>query len=131
MTKVYITQFDLERLTKLIDKRKPYDDYDEALIAELARAEVIEPHSIPPNVITMNSLAKFKDEHGDSWEYQLVFPEDADITQYKISILSPIGCSLIGCKVGDTIVLPTPKGRRQLKVEALLYQPERSGNFDQ
>lgn len=130
MTQIYITQFDIERLNKLLAKRKPYDEYDQALISELSRAKIIKPELVPADVITMNSLVKFKDDQGDSWEYQLVFPEAADLTKNKISILSPIGCSLIGCKVGNTVTIPTRKGRKALVVEAVIYQPERSGNFD-
>lgn len=131
MTQIYITKFDLERLEKVLDKSKPHDEYDQALMAELSRAEIVEPEAVPSDVITMNSEVKFKDEHGDNWQYSLVFPEDADIAQSKISILSPIGCSFIGYRVGDTITIPTPKGRKQLTIEEVLYQPERSGNFDQ
>jgi regulator of nucleoside diphosphate kinase len=130
MTQIYITQFDLDRLEALLEKRKPHDEYDDALIAELKRAEIIAPESVHPDVITMNSLVKFKDDHGDSWEYHLVFPEDADLTKNKISILSPIGCALIGYAVGSTVTIPTPNGRKELTVEEVLFQPERSGNFD-
>lgn len=130
MSKIYITKHDLERLNQLLAKRKPHDDNDKALIAELSNADVVEPKAIPSDVITMNSRVKFKDEHGDSREYSLVFPNDADIVKNKISILSPIGCSLIGYKVGSTISIPTPKGKKDLIVEEILYQPERSGDLD-
>lgn len=131
MTQVYITQFDLDRIHNLLAKRKPHGPYDEALIAELSRAKIILPKEVPADVITMNSQVKLKDEHGESWEYQLVFPEDADFTLHKISVLSPIGCSIIGYRVGDTVTIPTPKGRKELTIEAILYQPESAGNFDQ
>lgn len=130
MIKIYITQFDYDRLTKLLSKRKPYDDSDKALIAELERGEIIDPKDVPPDVITMNSQVRFKDEYGDGWEYWLVFPEDADLDKNKISILSPIGCALLGYRKGDTITVPTPKGRRELTVEEIIHQPEREGNFD-
>jgi len=127
--KIYISKFDLARLTKLLDKKRSHDEYDKALIKELTRAEVIEPASIPTDVITMNSQIKFKDEHGKSWGYWLVFPEDADLAQGKLSILSPIGCSLIGYRVGSKVTIPTPKGRKELTVTEVTYQPERSGDF--
>jgi regulator of nucleoside diphosphate kinase len=131
MTKVYITQFDYDRLKKLLDKKKPHDDFDKALIYELERGEIVEPKDIPPDVITMNSHVRFTDEYGDSWEYWLVFPEDSNLSESKISILSPIGCALLGYKIGDQITIHTPnKGRRSLKVEEILSQPEREGNFD-
>lgn len=128
--KIYITRFDLDRLNKLISKRKPHDKYDKALLTELSLAEIVAPASIPTNVVTMNSVVKFRDQAGGSQEYSLVFPEDADLAKNKISILSPIGCSLIGYKVNDELSVPTPKGEKTLVVEEILYQPERSGDFN-
>ena len=130
MSKIFITQFDYDRLKKLLDKKKPHDDYDKALLAELEKGEIVEPASIPPNVITMNSHVRFTDEYGHDWDYWVVFPEDADLTKNKISVLSPIGCALLGYKIGDKVTLHTPKGRHNLVVEEILSQPEREGKFD-
>ena len=131
MTKIYITQFDYDRLMKLLEKKKPHDDYDKALLYELKRGEIVEPQDIPHDVITMNSHVKFKDEHDNKWDYWVVFPEDVDLNLNKISILSPIGCALLGYKVGDNVTLHTPlQGRRDLVVEEVLSQPEREGKFN-
>ncbi len=129
MSKIYVTQFDYDRLMKLLNK-KTHDDYDRALIAELEKCEIIEPKNVPPDIITMNSQIQFKDEQGSTWKYWLVFPEDADLASQKISILSPIGCSLIGYRKGDTITIPMPKGEKKLIVEEIIHQPEREGKFD-
>lgn len=130
MSKIYITQFDKDRLMKLLDKKKPHDDFDKALLVELGKGELVKPKEVPADVITMNSEIRFRDEHGDDWEYWLVFPEDADLTKNKISILSPIGCALLGYGVGDKITLHTPQGRKDLTVEEVIHQPEREGDFD-
>lgn len=131
MAKIYITQFDYDRLTHLLDNKKPHDDFDKALLKELEGGEIVEPKNVPPDVITMNTHVRFVDDHGDDWDFWLVFPEDADLTQNKVSVLSPIGCALLGYKVGDTVTLNTPKhGKRELKVEEILSQPEREGKFD-
>lgn len=131
MAKIYITQFDYDRLTHLLDNKKPHDDFDKALLKELESGEIVEPKNVPPDVITMNTHVRFVDDHGDDWDFWLVFPEDADLTQNKVSVLSPIGCALLGYKVGDTVTLNTPKhGKRELKVEEILSQPEREGKFD-
>ena len=127
---IFITKFDLERLKNLLDKKLRLDDYDHALLTELKKAQVVEPELIPGDVITMNSKIRLKEENGDSWDCTLVFPEDADIEEDKISILSPIGCSIIGYKVGSTISFPTPKGDKQVSVEDILHQPERSGDMN-
>lgn len=52
MTKIYITQFDYDRLKGLLAKKIPHDDFDKALLYELERAEIVEPKDIPPDVIT-------------------------------------------------------------------------------
>lgn len=130
MNKIHITQYDLDRLQQLLNKQRLHNEYDEALASELSQAEIVESTAIPPDVITMNSKVRFKTENDEIWEYSLVFPEDANIAQNKISIMSPVGCSLIGHKVGSKITLPTPKGRKELVVEEIIYQPERSGDLD-
>lgn len=131
MNKIYITKNDHKKLVDLISEKWPNDDYDQALLAELNRAEIVESASIPPDVITMNSLINFTDmQNSESFKYWLVFPEEADIAQNKISVLSPIGCALLGYKIGDIIDLKIPAGQKQLKVEKILHQPEAAGNFD-
>lgn len=130
MLKIYITQFDYDRLMKLLSKRLPHNDNDQALLAELERGEIVAPKDIPSDTITMNSQVRFKDEFDEAWDYWLVFPEDADITKNKISVLSPIGCALLGYRKGDTVTIPTPKGRRELTVVDIVHQPEREGNFE-
>ncbi|MFY9228193.1 MAG: nucleoside diphosphate kinase regulator [Candidatus Microsaccharimonas sp.] len=130
MTKIYVTQFDYDRLIKLLDDKKPHDDFDKALLYELKRCEIVDQKSIPGDVITMNSHVLFTDESGEDLDYWLVFPEDAELPNNKISILSPVGCALLGYKVGETVTLHTPnKGRRNLVVKDVLSQPEREGKF--
>ena len=130
MARIFITKFDYERLKKLLDDKKPNDEFDKTLLAELERGEVVDPKDVPADVITMNSQVRFKDEQGNDLEYWLVFPEDADLPNNKISILSPIGCALLGYAKGDEVAIPTPKGQRKLIVEEIVHQPEREGNFD-
>lgn len=131
MNKIFITKNDHKKLIDLLDKKWPNDDDDKALLLELERAEIVEPEKIPGDVITMNSLVSFTDiESKTRLQYMLVFPQDADISQNKISVLSPIGCALLGYRIGDVITLETPAGERKIKVEQILLQPEAQGNFD-
>jgi regulator of nucleoside diphosphate kinase len=130
MNETRISQFDKDRLTRLLAKKGPQDDFGKALLAELDRGELVQPHDVPPDLITMNSEIRFQDKYGDSWEYWLVFPEDADLKKNRLSVLSPIGCALLGYKVGDTITINTPQGRIGLTVKELIHQPEREGNFN-
>jgi regulator of nucleoside diphosphate kinase len=134
MNKIYITTTDHEKLIELLQKTKEKmtpDKVDTLLFNELKRAEIVDPEDIPPDVVTMNSRVRFTDiESGKELMFWLVFPEEADIFEGKISILSPIGSSLIGYKVGDIFEFETQSRARKLRIEEILYQPEAVGHYE-
>jgi regulator of nucleoside diphosphate kinase len=130
---IFVTTKDAERLRKLIREAFYTDyrgsDYLKKLAEEMEKASVVKPDQIPADVITLNSTARLVDqETNEEMVYTLVFPEDADVSQGKISILAPIGTAMLGYKVGDTFEWDTPGGTRTLRVKEILYQPEASGD---
>lgn len=131
---IFITQFDLDRLKALIsEKRATGGDnaYLNDLEEELGQAEIVDSKDIPADVITMNSKVRMEDaETGEEMIYSLVFPQDADIDEGRISVLAPIGTGMIGYKKGDIIEWPVPAGMRKIEILEILYQPEASGDFD-
>lgn len=134
--KIYITEFDKNRLLELIKLVKQNGEQNKCslreLEQELQRAKVVKPEKIPANVITMNSRVKIKNIDNDKESvYQVVFPNDVDIEDGKISVLAPIGTALLGYKVGDTITWKVPSGDKSFFVEQMLYQPEASGVYDE
>jgi len=132
---IHITEFDLKRLRQLIASWQRSDfsrrsDLQE-LEEELNRGLLVEPHDMPRDVITMNSTTFLLDiDTGQKFTYTLVFPNDADLHQNKISVLAPIGTAMLGYCVGDTFEWKVPDGIRHLKVMGILYQPEASGHYD-
>ncbi len=48
--------------------------------------------------------------------YQLVTSEESDVSKGLISTTSPIGRSLLGKRVGDTVTVVTPNGKRELEI---------------
>lgn len=132
--RICITEFDLERLRKLITdaQRTKYrgSDYLTRLRTELDRAKVVKTPEVTGDVVTMNSTVSMVDlETGKEEVYTLVFPEDADAGQGKISILAPIGTAMLGYEVGDVFEWEVPGGRRRLQVKKVLYQPEAAGDY--
>jgi regulator of nucleoside diphosphate kinase len=102
----------------------------EQLQAELDRGRLVAPQDVPPDVITMNSCVCLVDlDTGEEMTWTLVFPEDADIDQNRISVLAPIGTAMLGYSVGDTIEWPVPEGMRRIQVKEILYQPEAAGDY--
>ena len=131
---IYITEYDMTRLEELLAAAERFEDRDKKHLRELGeellRGEVVAPVDIPKDVITMNSKVRLKDlDSREQIIYSLVFPNEADISQNRISILAPIGTALIGYRVGDTIEWEVPAGLRRLKVEEILYQPEAAGDY--
>ncbi len=51
--------------------------------------------------------------------YQLVFPEVADLEKGLLSIASPIGKALVGLKEGDEVAIEIPSGARNFEVLSL------------
>ena len=67
-------------------------------------AEIVKPHKVPKDVITMRSKARLRDlDTGREMVYSLVFPDEADSNKGKISILAPVGTAMIGYGTGDII----------------------------
>lgn len=133
--KLYITGQDKERLLKLIhgdidlkEKNKPYI---QDLELELEKAAVVDPGSIPADVITMNTkvLLRFDDTLEDM-VYTLVYPSDSAIKENRLSVLSPIGTALLGYKAGDVIQWKIPDGAVRIEVKEILYQPEAAGDME-
>jgi regulator of nucleoside diphosphate kinase len=131
---IYVTSSDLDKLQNLLrDARQTNyrgSTYLEMLKQELDRATVVPSKEIPHDVITMRSTALLKDvDTGEEMELTLVFPEDADPIEGKISIFAPIGTAMLGYRIGDTFTWETPDGDRTLRVERILFQPEASGDY--
>lgn len=133
--KISITAVDRERLLKLINKEREFGsaknkEYLKDLEHELNGADVVPSENIPANAITMNSRILLKDlETGEETVYTLVYPEDADLLEDKISILAPVGTAILGYLEGDIIDWNVPGGVVRFKVEKLLYQPEAAGDY--
>jgi regulator of nucleoside diphosphate kinase len=130
-----VTEYDLKRLREVILDADSIgykgSTYIEALRGELQRAKIVTPQEIPANVITMNSRVLLRDnDSGEEMTLTLVFPQDADVMEDKISVLAPIGTAILGYCEGDTVEWEVPDGLRRLVVEKVLYQPEASGDMD-
>lgn len=132
---IHITKFDMDRLLDLIEGVRSSPKFSKVNIdlleKELYRAVLVEPKKIPRDVITMNSTVSITDtESGEKMTYTLVFPQAANISENKLSILAPLGIALIGYRKGDIIEWPVPSGIRKLKVDDIIYQPEATGDYN-
>ncbi|MGM0982665.1 MAG: nucleoside diphosphate kinase regulator [Pseudomonadota bacterium] len=129
---ILINRLDAERLQRLIDEA---DDKDLAvardLEEELLRGEVVDPEEIPDDVVSMCSQVQFTDlTRNQQIIRTLVYPHALATTEDGISVMAPVGAALIGLRIGDSIDWPLPGGREaRLRIDAILWQPEREGQF--
>lgn len=131
---IYVTDFDMKRFKWLISNALKFDEKYKTQIGELEEelkiAVIVDPKDIPGDVITMNSKFRITiPETGEEKEYTLVFPFDEDKKQNKLSVIDPLGIAVIGYKAGDFAELKNPQGKREIKIEEILYQPEREGYY--
>jgi regulator of nucleoside diphosphate kinase len=131
---IYVTEFDLMRLSELFAGVRLWNKKDREYLInleeELEQANVVSSRDIPADVVTMNSQVRIQDlDAGKETVLTLVFPANADYEQGKLSILAPMGTALLGYRVGDTIEWQAPAGLKKLRVEQVLYQPEAAGDY--
>lgn len=128
-----ITAEDMARLRVVVERQLEGSRAAaaEQLELELDRAMVVPQGQISPDVVTMRSRILFEDmETGRRREATLVYPEESDIDQSRISILAPVGLAVLGLKVGDMIEWPLPNARlAKLRIVEVIYQPEAAGDF--
>lgn len=128
-----LTGADFDRLSHLA-KSPRYRAKQSTLLAglenDLSRGTVISSDRVPKAVVTMNSRVRVRDTRTHEAEtFTLVYPEEADIAEGKLSVLAPLGRALLGARARQIISVHAPVGERTLKVERILYQPEAAGDF--
>ena len=123
---IYITEIDQSRLRNLIALEDETDVVD--LEHEIERAIVVEPQQVKRDVVTMNSRAVLHLDD-EKMEVALVYPEDADGSDDKLSVCSSVGTAILGYREGDAIDWRTPHRTRRIRIERVLYQPEAAGDF--
>lgn len=121
-----LTLLDFKRLCQLNRGSLP-----EILDGEPPVADLVAPREVPADVVTMGSQVEVC-ELGTRLRRRLVlvYPASADAAVGRVSVLSPVGASLLGLRVGDTACWTTPHGDVcQAELTAILFQPEASGDY--
>jgi len=87
---------------------------------KLARAEIIDCSKVSSKTVVFGTIVKLLDlDTDEEVTYQLLGPEEADVKKGSISVLSPLGKSMLGKEVGDEVRTVTPGGTREFEVVAI------------
>ncbi|MGR3977523.1 nucleoside diphosphate kinase regulator [Acinetobacter sp. 1207_04] len=128
---IIISEQDLHRLETMLEHQTVLTPTMKHLEDELARAEVVEPKNVPTDVVTMNAKVLITIAPAtESTEITLVYPHDFKGEKGQVNIIAPIGAAILGLSEGQDIEWPQPDGHMmKVKIEKVLYQPEREGNY--
>lgn len=103
----------------------------EQLDEKLANATLVEPKTIRPDVVTMNSKVLLSSPAWDApREYRLVYPKERSCGPGELSVLSALGTKLLGARAGTRFSLGSGPSFRLVELVAITYQPEAAGDWD-
>ncbi len=84
---------------------------------KISRAEVIDCSQVSCEKAVFGTVVTLHDiDTDEEVAYQLLGPEEADVKSGSISVLSPLGRSMLGKEIGDEVVVKTPGGVREFEV---------------
>ncbi|MCR6642033.1 MAG: nucleoside diphosphate kinase regulator [Sporocytophaga sp.] len=103
----------------------------EKLNGELNAAKIVDPDKVPIDVVTMNSIVRIQFRNsGKVLQFKIVYPDEANLKENKISIFSPVATALLGYRAGDEVEWIVPGGVTKILIEEIVYQPEAAGHFN-
>ncbi|MEO7127486.1 MAG: GreA/GreB family elongation factor [Rhodoferax sp.] len=124
-----VTELDHVRIYNLLRRQSGIVGGD--ITDVIDNADLVRSQEVPANVVTMYSQVLVSDVHsGEQRTLTLCYPTDADPAEGRISVLSPVGASLLGLPVGAIASWTAPDGTRvAAQVQNILFQPEASGDY--
>lgn len=105
-------EYDAAKQDQAINEGRIYE-----LETRLSRARIIEDENISKDKAYIGARVKLIDsESNEEIEYMLVTEDEADFSQGKISIASPVGKALLGKKKGEVVNIRIPAGALKYKI---------------
>jgi len=128
MRSVFIANEDHERFFAMLERSRKClaeaDAHLQTLEFDMARARTVPARDIPRNVVALYSWVRLRmSDTRHEITCQLVMPAEADCKCGRISVLSPTGAAIIGCRVGETVIVEANGGRREVTVLGVFHHP--------
>ncbi|SFB67005.1 regulator of nucleoside diphosphate kinase [Polaromonas sp. OV174] len=124
-----LTELDHIRISNLL--KQPGMAFADELESVIDAAELISSYEVPSQLVTMNSQVRIADgKTGEERTLTLCYPQEADPNTGHVSVLSPVGTSLLGLSEGQLARWATPNGSEaSAKILKVVFQPEESGDY--
>lgn len=86
----------------------------------LANARIIDAKDLDlSKVRVLTKVTILNKKVNKEMQYTLVSPNEADFAKGKISVESPIGKSLLGKEIGETVEVTVPAGKLELEIKKI------------
>lgn len=109
------------------DAAKDRQGWIEARILEiqsrLAGAEIIDPAKLKSETVIFGATVVITDlEEDKTFTYQIVGPEESDISKNRLSIMSPLSRAIVGKKVGDICEVKAPNSIKEYEIQEIRFE---------
>jgi transcription elongation factor GreA len=97
-----------ETLTNLMDRISK-------IVYKLSCSKIIEEQNISLDKVFIGVTVEIRSD-GNNYKYTIVDSEEANPTENKISVQSPLVQGLLGHKVNDVVEVKLPIGKKKIKI---------------
>lgn len=97
-------EYDAAKEAQIMNEKKIRE-----LEGNLSRVQIIDDEKMPKDEVRVGAKVTLRDlDSGEEFEYMLVTEEEADYTQGKVSLTSPVGKALLGRKENVEVEINAP-----------------------
>ena len=112
-----IVQKELDLLKKHLKDSNLSDYNKQKLLVELGSAKVVGEGELPDDAVCIDSEVEIQEiESGQRFNFQIVFPSEANMRKNKISVFAPIGIALLGYRIGAKVQWEMPNGLKTFTI---------------
>jgi transcription elongation factor GreB len=85
----------------------------------IGSAVLVDPGAQPRDEVRFGARVTVRGELGTERTYEIVGVDEADIAEGRVAFVAPVARALLGRRVGDAVILRTPRGEEELEVVAI------------
>ncbi|MFA7231109.1 MAG: GreA/GreB family elongation factor [Victivallaceae bacterium] len=126
MSEKVISKSDFEKINRVLqdmlysNSSSMMFDMLEEFSDTLADAKQVQDEKLHEDIVALNSCVELMDVNNNEVMLKTIVLPPADFDSQELSVLSPIGMSVIGVKTGEIIDCKVPAGVRRIKVQNIL-----------
>jgi regulator of nucleoside diphosphate kinase len=116
---IYVDEAQQDLLQRLADRSTA--EGAALLRRELERAVVVFADEVPQSFVKLNSVVEYEElSSGKTRTVSVVAPQDANIDENRISVVTPVGAAVLGLVAGESFTWNTDDGRpRSLMIRSV------------